>query len=270
MYCLEQPPGTYLDYSLKYSTSSGPPFNTRYPAYRDVRTRFLSFNDAPHDLLKMANVLSDAGYYYEGYNRKTSCFACGVQKDNWSEWDNALEEHFKDNPICWHVLLMRQKLELENRSYEPVHRNKKLVSTSRFPEYATEKLRTSSFQDCKNYLSQKAPEIAKSGLYYKGFEKKVQCFHCGIVMSIGVNDDPTEKHSRLSPDCEFLRHEVQTLSEDADRIRNQLLCKICLNSQVNVTFRPCGHLATCQDCADQLQSCPICRMRISEKVKTYF
>ncbi|XP_062593845.1 baculoviral IAP repeat-containing protein 7-B-like [Saccostrea cucullata] len=270
MYCLEQPQCNYQDYSLKCSSGAGPPLNTRYPAYRDDKTRLLSFNDAPLELRKMAIVLSNAGYYYEGYNTKTSCFACGVQRDNWSEVDNALEQHFKDNAMCWHVFLMRKKFELENRPREPPHSVKKLISTARHPEYALESLRTASYQDCKTSLKQMVSELAKSGMYYKGFENKVQCFHCGAVMSMDMNDDPTEIHSRSSPDCEFLSHEVQTLTEDADRIRNQLLCKVCLSSQVMVTFRPCGHLATCQACADQLQSCPICRTTISDKVKTYF
>jgi hypothetical protein len=98
----------------------------------------------------------------------------------------------------------------------------------------------------------------------------VQCYQCGIVMSLAAHDNPTEKHSLLSPDCEFLRHEIQTLSEDVDKIRNQLQCKVCLSAQVMVTFRPCGHLATCQTCADKLAICPICRSGISDRVITYF
>lgn len=103
-----------------------------------------------------------------------------------------------------------------------------------------------------------------------GYEDRVQCYHCGTEMSITSHDDPTEKHARLSRDCELLRHEIQTLNEDVDRIRNQLQCKVCLNAQVMMTFRPCGHLATCQACADQLSVCPICRSDISDRVKTYF
>ena len=98
----------------------------------------------------------------------------------------------------------------------------------------------------------------------------MQCHHCGTEMSITAHDDPTEKHSRLSRDCEFLRRETQTLNEDVDKIRNQLQCKVCLDARVMVVFRPCGHLATCQSCADQLVNCPICRTAIAEKVKTYF
>lgn len=38
----------------------------RYPAYRKNKTRMLSYDGAPKDLMKMSRTLSDAGYFYEG------------------------------------------------------------------------------------------------------------------------------------------------------------------------------------------------------------
>lgn len=45
--------------------SSSPRY--RYPAYRNVKTRVLSYSDpAPNGLKKMARALAEAGYFYEG------------------------------------------------------------------------------------------------------------------------------------------------------------------------------------------------------------
>ncbi|XP_048768495.1 baculoviral IAP repeat-containing protein 2-like isoform X4 [Ostrea edulis] len=242
----------------------------KHIAYASVKTRILSFDSAPEGLKILKDKLASAGYFYQGYNTKTSCFACGADHENWSESDDPVQEHFKDNPNCSHVLMMKHKSELRNRSQEPNYTPPKTVSTARYPEFSSLSIRTASFNEADGHLKLNASRIALCGLYYKGYEDRVQCYHCGTEMSITSHDDPTEKHARLSRDCELLRHEIQTLNEDVDRIRNQLQCKVCLNAQVMMTFRPCGHLATCQACADQLSVCPICRSDISDRVKTYF
>jgi len=41
-------------------------------------------------------------------------------------------------------------------------------------------------------------------------------------------------------------------------------CKVCLNSQINTVFVPCGHRCVCSSCGDGLKNkiCPICRQAI--------
>lgn len=105
--------------------------------------------------------------------------------------------------------------------------------------------------------------------YHLGSDNIVKCFHCGIEMTLDFHEDLTEKHRQLSPNCRFLRYEMQKINEDVATIRQQLLCKVCLDDRVKMTFRPCGHLATCENCALLLESCPICRTKITEKIKTF-
>lgn len=47
------------------------------------------------------------------------------------------------------------------------------------------------------------------------------------------------------------------------------ICSICLEDPLEVLFNPCGHIATCQRCAHQCQSCPICRSRIESTKKVF-
>jgi hypothetical protein len=39
-------------------------------------------------------------------------------------------------------------------------------------------------------------------------------------------------------------------------------CSICLDKGKNVIFDPCGHVATCWDCAQPLRACPMCQTAI--------
>lgn len=105
--------------------------------------------------------------------------------------------------------------------------------------------------------------------FYPGSGNTVTCFCCGLEMTLEFHEDVTEKHLQLSPNCELLRYEMQKMNDDAHRIRQQLLCKVCYANRVMITFRPCCHLATCEECADKLELCPICRTVIMEKIKTF-
>ncbi len=47
-------------------------------------------------------------------------------------------------------------------------------------------------------------------------------------------------------------------------------CVICLDQIPNMTFIPCGHLATCESCSSRVQDCPICREKIVNRQKVFF
>lgn len=241
-----------------------------YPAYRNEETRVLSFSDpSANGLMKMARALAEAGFFYEGYNSKTACFACGVSHDNWSERDSPLKEHLKKNPKCIHALQSEQKANVQARSDSAYLRDPEIVSSARHSDYTETLLREASFQMATGNLKQRAPNLAKSGFFCKGSGNTVTCFCCGLEMTLEFHEDVTEKHLQLSPNCELLRYEMQKMNDDAHRIRQQLLCKVCYANRVMITFRPCCHLATCEECADKLELCPICRTVIMEKIKTF-
>ncbi|KAB2600772.1 mitochondrial ubiquitin ligase activator of NFKB 1 [Pyrus ussuriensis x Pyrus communis] len=47
------------------------------------------------------------------------------------------------------------------------------------------------------------------------------------------------------------------------------LCVICLEQDYNAVFVPCGHMCCCTTCSLHLTSCPLCRRRIDQAVKTF-
>ncbi|XP_032688755.1 E3 ubiquitin-protein ligase LRSAM1-like isoform X2 [Odontomachus brunneus] len=64
--------------------------------------------------------------------------------------------------------------------------------------------------------------------------------------------------------------EASTSSQDYNFIQsiNMTECVICLDSQCEVIFLPCGHLCCCSTCADKiLAECPMCRSPIERKVR---
>lgn len=51
--------------------------------------------------------------------------------------------------------------------------------------------------------------------------------------------------------------------------RNNNECVICLSTESNVAFTPCGHIATCLNCCHSVDNCPICRAHIDDRVRVY-
>uniref|UniRef100_K1R0S8 Putative inhibitor of apoptosis n=1 Tax=Magallana gigas TaxID=29159 RepID=K1R0S8_MAGGI len=53
--------------------------------------------------------------------------------------------------------------------------------------------------------------------------------------------------------------ELISLKQENSSLKDQILCKICMDEKVSIAFLPCGHLACCEDCAPAMRKCPICR-----------
>ncbi|XP_077525638.1 death-associated inhibitor of apoptosis 2-like [Haemaphysalis longicornis] len=63
--------------------------------------------------------------------------------------------------------------------------------------------------------------------------------------------------------------EPSDLAEENLRLKEQRLCKVCLDAEVGVLFLPCGHLVACPACASALTSCAVCRREILGMVRTF-
>ncbi|XP_056019418.1 golgin subfamily A member 6-like protein 6 isoform X2 [Ostrea edulis] len=63
-----------------------------------------------------------------------------------------------------------------------------------------------------------------------------------------------------------MEEEIRRLSAQSDRSK----CKICLVKEVQVSFTPCNHLISCQECVDNLKVCPMCRKPIQGTATVFF
>ena len=61
---------------------------------------------------------------------------------------------------------------------------------------------------------------------------------------------------------EVMRRELAAVPEEQT-------CAICLDRPPNVTFVPCGHKMTCEQCAARVTECPNCRAPIRVRQRTY-
>lgn len=63
--------------------------------------------------------------------------------------------------------------------------------------------------------------------------------------------------------CEMLR-------EQSNWMQEALLCRICMDNNIQVAFCPCGHAVACAPCANRChQGCPVCRASFTH-IQTIF
>ena len=59
----------------------------------------------------------------------------------------------------------------------------------------------------------------------------------------------------------------KNLLEETQRLREERICKVCLDEIACIVFLKCGHLVCCSSCAPAMRQCPICRNPILGTIK---
>ena len=72
----------------------------------------------------------------------------------------------------------------------------------------------------------------------------------------------------MNTDDTHYSHEIEKILQENRQLKNDKMCKICMDADYDTVLLPCGHLCTCYKCARPLERCPICRKLILTKVKT--
>ncbi|RYQ95551.1 hypothetical protein Ahy_B08g090890 isoform A [Arachis hypogaea] len=78
-----------------------------------------------------------------------------------------------------------------------------------------------------------------------------------------VPKPPPVPYSRPAPPVHVMSNAQTSTADD----RNQTACPVCLTNAKELAFG-CGHM-TCRDCATRLSNCPICRERITSRLRVF-
>lgn len=84
-----------------------------------------------------------------------------------------------------------------------------------------------------------------------------------------TTSSPTTTTSGEEAGLSPLSKEYQELVQQNQDLRDQRICKVCMDNNVNLVFLPCSHLVCCTKCAPALRTCPICRKMIKGTVRIF-
>lgn len=94
-------------------------------------------------------------------------------------------------------------------------------------------------------------------------------YNAGVVdlMSRQGARSPSSR-SDQTPECGGCQ-QSRMLQEKLQKLREALLCMVCCEEEIDAAFCPCGHTVCCENCAMQLQSCPVCRAEVEHIQHVY-
>ncbi|XP_053396381.1 baculoviral IAP repeat-containing protein 7-like [Mercenaria mercenaria] len=274
----------------KHHSSRPPPIalginveKPKFPQYAVYSKRLESFEAWPEYIPVDKIDLVDAGLVYTGVGDSVRCYFCGGGLRNWERGDVPMEEHAKWYPKCPHILLVKGQTYIEKLSRgEKPEVDGNTSSGHNDSSTATDIINSVAAQSCiqmgyKDNMVQKAIDIYNKKYGNNDFKGKDLC---EILFELEENPDPsftqtgTEDNNQSAQVDSVTSFEdiepLETLLEENQRLKENQMCKICLDSRADVIFLPCGHMVSCPQCAPALTKCPVCRKTVNGHIKAFF
>ncbi|XP_055882704.1 inhibitor of apoptosis protein-like [Biomphalaria glabrata] len=256
--------------------------------YAVLAKRMETFLSWPRDHHLRPKELAEAGFYYAGYGDCARCFYCGGGLRNWEDEDDVWVEHARWFPKCAYIRQQMGQVFVDtiqdmNKSFD--HISMKMVMDKigdaasafqldskdsplkRDPAVKTvvdmgyplaEAITTAeAIKEDGNILS--ADKIYEKLVEYKVKKNPSKMIERAAGTMAGVSD--TSLNANLE--------KVRALKEKNNQLRQQTVCKICMDKEVAVVFLPCGHFVSCTDCASAMKDCPVCRNHVKGIVRAF-
>lgn len=104
-------------------------------------------------------------------------------------------------------------------------------------------------------------------------DEEDECSPTATTSTINANDKKKKvrkSETKASPMSTIKDDDKkETKSETTSTTGVDFLCKVCLDSELQVAFMPCGHYVSCVKCSFGCKCCPVCRLDIVNVVKIY-
>ncbi|CAL1528937.1 unnamed protein product [Lymnaea stagnalis] len=242
------------------------------PEFAMRQKRLDSFSRWPEGHFITKEDLVNAGFYYAGYGDCGRCFYCGGGLRNWDDDDNVLVEHARWFPKC---PFMRQLMgQAFINAVQELNRYIEKISLKMVTERAGA---SACFSDSELSRDPAVRSLVDLGYSQKDVMEMAERVRAETKSNIVSADQLLEL---LEPKCyrSSVQHAIEnnelpvTINElkgQNQELRQQTLCKICLDKEVQIVFLPCGHLVTCVECSLPLKDCPICRRLIKGTVRAF-
>ena len=209
-----------------------------HPQLVSEAARLSTFQDWPPGLRQKKEEMAAAGLFYVGQSDQVKCFYCDGGLREWQVEDKPWVEHAGWFHNCGFIRLKKSE-EFIQECMVTVQSNLVILLSQQSTQLSI-----------KCYLSKEQRRSQKESSQTEPTR----------------GGERPEWVSTLEPAGPEFEEKLRTENE---AMKKQMQCKVCFNSEVGVVFLPCGHLVVCNNCAPSLQSCVICRRKITETIKIY-
>jgi hypothetical protein len=191
---------------------------------------------------------NDSSSPHEGRGDQVQCYYCDGGLKNWDPEDAPFEEHARWFGECGFLQMVKGRAYVDQvRSAKPPNGDYLMQE-----EYVNYEQINRAAAECSFEDQREARKSIKGG---NGSEDS------GFSSPQSSQDVSEESNSVVTGDEKILL--------ENKRLKEERLCKVCLDRDVGVVFIPCGHFATCVVCATAFSTCPVCRTEIVSAVRTF-
>lgn len=91
-------------------------------------------------------------------------------------------------------------------------------------------------------------------------------------LTCSLAEMPASHESECAVPSIYTREHLEKLQVENKKLKNRKLCRVCRKVELavsGVTFLPCGHFITCEECAEKSDDCPACGKSIMGTVRTF-
>ncbi|KAJ8314621.1 hypothetical protein KUTeg_006771 [Tegillarca granosa] len=136
------------------------------------------------------------------------------------------------------------QVDFRRSNYKPHH-----------PFYDNYFIRLQTYTNWRPEFNRTPTELSEAGFFYTGYDDLISVSHMPSQPS--STDEQQRNTARGSSHSTRIQARLQVS-----------LCKKCLLKKSTVTFLPCGHLITCDECANNIKFCLLCERRVIRCIVT--
>lgn len=232
-------------------------------------TRLQTFTKWPLYLNPKPILLAAGGFIYSGTGDRCICMICGLSLKNWKSSDIPIDIHMKKKPNCRFISsfneLQKMKFYHERLKTFLNYSKKPNIDPCRYVSVGfyckDDEMRYITYKDFSKYVTRL--ESFKNRPVQTHPLKKVNPHAASREGFLYSGVDAYIIHESR---CDFISDNNN--SDDNDE-NDRLLCKICLEAEIDAVFQPCGHAAACITCATKIRDCCICRCKLEASIRIY-
>ncbi|XP_059160175.1 inhibitor of apoptosis protein-like isoform X2 [Physella acuta] len=251
-------------------------------ALKVKRLESLSAWPSRHHLVK--EDLAEAGFYYGGYGDCARCFYCGGGLRNWEDEDDVWVEHARWFPKCAYIrqtmgqvfvdTVQELNREFDQISFAMVTNKIGSAHLSFHTDPSTNPLSRDAAVRTVVELGYVLDDVVGAAQRIK--EDGAQISSDTIIERLAKDGKRSSRQSTersatagTSTESAAYKESLSRIKERNNQLRQQTVCKICMDREVAVVFLPCGHLVSCSDCAAAMKDCPVCRKVVKGTVRAF-
>ncbi|KAK6166638.1 hypothetical protein SNE40_023285 [Patella caerulea] len=239
------------------------------PEKAKLATRLATFANWPRrSPVPSTEQIAEAGFYFLDKEDAVKCFFCGGVLKSWRDEDIAWNEHAKWFPTCAYLLRIKGQ-DFVNSMHQPDTGTAKVVgttgSTSVIALVMDSVTTDSEIKGNGDVIKTEHPVVTDK-------DHRVSNGTLAAAEAGPAKQQATESAANAGTDAipgEGENQESPQLLRENEELKEQRLCKICMDAESNIVLLPCGHLVSCELCAPALTKCPMCRKALRGSVKTY-